>query len=63
MYDGFAYLQLERPLRDNLLGHTSITLSGDLHAMRWADKNQSPGHGGFPTRMPLGMHLGVLGSD
>ena len=23
---------------------------------------QSPGHGGFPTRMPLGMHFGVLGS-
>ena len=23
---------------------------------------QSPGHGGIPTRMPLGMHFEVLGS-
>ena len=33
VYDGYAFLELERPLHDNLAGHISIPLTGPLHVM------------------------------
>jgi hypothetical protein len=33
VYEGYAFLQVERPLRDNDIGHSSIPLSGPLHVL------------------------------